>query len=588
MGHDATEYSAVPASPTATETGRLVEQARNGDPHAFDSLVRRFQDMAVGYSAAILGDFHLAEDTAQEAFLETYRVLPALRVPDAFPAYLRLTLRKHCDRVTRRKRIPTLPLDAAQNATRSESLPDAVAVRERRDAVRDAVRGLPESERVTVVLFYIGQRSLKEVAEFLDVPVSTVKNRLHTARRRLRERMIPLMEETLREQRPSNNDRFHGKVIARLYTQYREQFRENAQTADRSLLEKAREEPRQAIAEGIPDAETAHFGILLLMWTNDFAKFPELMDRYLAQPLPRAEEFWAKFTRVRGLAAGGKADATVQGQRELMTWIKGNIPGDPPVRLSAQDPFIPTDDPEAEILSPDTLPVFALSIAEIGTCFHDAGVFDEWLTMGKETVTAAPKTASNRLWRFYHLRHAAHLLAQYGRQEEALLRLEDIRALADEEDDWQSPRWPIEALLLNLRMRADAKDVAGGHAVATEAIGLLEAYRSRSDRETSERALVMSILTTNLAAFLTMGRYYDLALPLWELSAQDWLPTVWSYFWYAECVWNLTKDRERTLALLREAAARRYDNYLRESFIEADGFADVREDAEFLAALTPG
>lgn len=564
-----------------------MEQARNGDPRAFDSLVRRFQDMAVGYSAAILGDFHLAEDTAQEAFLETYRVLPALRVPDAFPAYLRLTLRKHCDRVTRRKHIPTLSLDAIQNAIHSESLPDAAAVRERRDAVRDAVRGLPESERVTVVLFYIGQRSLKEVAEFLGVPVSTVKNRLHTARRRLRERMIPLMEETLQEQRPSNDEQFHGKVIVRLYKQYRKQFRENAQTADRSLLEKAKEELQQAIAEGTPDAETAHFGILLLMWTDGYAAFPELMERYLAQPLPRAEEFWAKFTRVRGLASGGKADATVQAQRELMDWIKGNIPGDPPIRLSAQDPFLPTDGPEAEVLSPETLPVFALSIGEIGTRFHDASVFDEWLTMGKETLAAAPKTAPNRLWRFYHLRHAVHLLALYGRREEALLRLEEIRALADEENDWQAPRWPIEALLLDLRMRADAKDIAGGRAVATEAIHLLESYRSRPDEETPERAEVMSILTTNLAAFLTMGRYYDLALPLWERSARDWLPTVWSYFWYAECVWNLSRDRERTLALLREAAARRYDNYLRESFIEADGFADIREDAEFLAALTP-
>jgi RNA polymerase sigma factor (sigma-70 family) len=587
MGSDADESIVVYAASAATETGRLVERAQNSDPRAFDALVRRFQDMAVGYGAAILGDFPLAEDAAQEAFLEMYRVLPALRVPDAFPAYLRLTLRKHCDRMTRRKRVPTVPLDAAQNAAEAKSLMETLTARERHAAVREAVRGLPETERVAVVLFYIGQRSLKEVAAFLEVPVSTVKNRLHTARRRLRERMIPLMEETLREQRPSNDERFRGKVIARLYGEYREQFRENARTADRSLLDKAREELRQALAEGTPDAETAHFGIRVLMWTDDYAGFPELMDRYLAQPLPPTETFWAKWTRVRGLSTRRDAEAVVQGQRELMAWARANLPGEPPIRLSAQEPFAPTDDPAAETLSSDALSVFALGIAEIGMCFQEAGVFDEWLMMVRETVAAAPKTASNRLWRFYQLRHAVHLLAQYGRQEEAMRLLEEITALSDEEPDWQAPRWPIEALYLKMRLRADAKDRAGVRAVAGEAIRLLDAYRSRLDMAMPERALMRKTLTNNLAAPLTMQGNYDLALSLWERIAADWLPSAWSYLWYAECVWNVTRDRERTLAILREAAARRFDGSLRESFLTSDGFADVRDDPDFLAALTP-
>ena len=49
-----------------------LEQAKEGDVDGFAVLVERFQDMAVGYSYSILGDFHLAEDAAQEAFLEAY------------------------------------------------------------------------------------------------------------------------------------------------------------------------------------------------------------------------------------------------------------------------------------------------------------------------------------------------------------------------------------------------------------------------------------------------------------------------------------------------------------------------------------
>jgi len=68
-----------------TSLESLVEKTRNGDDDAYEIIVRRFQDMAVGYGYSILRDFQLAEDAAQEAFLEAYRNLDKLREPPAFP-----------------------------------------------------------------------------------------------------------------------------------------------------------------------------------------------------------------------------------------------------------------------------------------------------------------------------------------------------------------------------------------------------------------------------------------------------------------------------------------------------------------------
>jgi DNA-directed RNA polymerase specialized sigma24 family protein len=82
----------------------LVRAAQQGDEFAFTELVRAFQDIAVAYATSILGDYHLAEDTAQEAFVEAHRELPNLREPAAFAAWFRLIVFKHCDRLTRRKR----------------------------------------------------------------------------------------------------------------------------------------------------------------------------------------------------------------------------------------------------------------------------------------------------------------------------------------------------------------------------------------------------------------------------------------------------------------------------------------------------
>ena len=91
----------------------IVTRARDGDAEAFGILVRRFQDMAVGYGYSILHDFQLAEDAAQEAFFEAYRTLSKLREPAAFAGWFRRIVFKQCDRITRRRVVATVPLEAS-------------------------------------------------------------------------------------------------------------------------------------------------------------------------------------------------------------------------------------------------------------------------------------------------------------------------------------------------------------------------------------------------------------------------------------------------------------------------------------------
>src|SRR5947209_1159995 len=103
---------------------RWVRLAIAGDASAFDVLVRRFQDMAVGYAHSLVGDFDLAQDVAQEAFLEAYRGLPGLREPAAFPGWLRTVVFRHSVRSRRRKQVATVPLEAARTLADSRAGPD--------------------------------------------------------------------------------------------------------------------------------------------------------------------------------------------------------------------------------------------------------------------------------------------------------------------------------------------------------------------------------------------------------------------------------------------------------------------------------
>ena len=93
------------------ELRALIDDVKAGDVYAFTELVRRYQNLAFGYAYAILRDFHLAQDAAQEAFVVTYADIGKLQNPDAFPGWLRGVVRHQCGRILRKRVFDLVPLD---------------------------------------------------------------------------------------------------------------------------------------------------------------------------------------------------------------------------------------------------------------------------------------------------------------------------------------------------------------------------------------------------------------------------------------------------------------------------------------------
>ncbi len=190
------------------ELKSLVIRAQSGDADGFVQIVRRFQDMAYGCAYSILGDFHLSEDVAQEAFMDAYRKLGSLRAPEAFPAWFRRIIFKHCNRIIRRKRLQTISLGAGME--KSADVPGPAETAQRRETAREvleAVAALPEHQRMVTTLFYINGYSQKEIAEFLEVPLTAVKKRLHDARNKLKERMLDMVRDTIRSRTPDAEEK---------------------------------------------------------------------------------------------------------------------------------------------------------------------------------------------------------------------------------------------------------------------------------------------------------------------------------------------------------------------------------------------
>ena len=202
------------ASRVMPELEPLIEQATLGDPQAFETIVHHFQDMAVGYAYSLLGDFHLAEDAAQEAFVQLHQTIGQLREPKAFASWFRTVIYKQCNRMTRRKRLRAVSLETTLSLYAPHPSPVEVVERnELQQAVQGALLLLPEAQQQVIVLFYIADYSQKEISLFLDLPLTTVKKRLHDGKRRLKERMLTMAQEYLQENRPSKNQTFSEKVL---------------------------------------------------------------------------------------------------------------------------------------------------------------------------------------------------------------------------------------------------------------------------------------------------------------------------------------------------------------------------------------
>jgi RNA polymerase sigma factor (sigma-70 family) len=196
------------------DVASLIAQVKQGHLGVYESIVRRFQDMAVGYGYARLGDLQLAEDAAQEAFIAAYFELPSLQEPQAFPGWFRRIVVKQIDRI-RRKRRSALSLDNLWNiASAQPDLADMVVRQEVYDALLMAIQQLPVSQREVVALFYIGAYSHNDISAFLDISCSTVKMRLYHARKRLQIQLVSLIEEQLPDQRPSRDTRFVRNIMS--------------------------------------------------------------------------------------------------------------------------------------------------------------------------------------------------------------------------------------------------------------------------------------------------------------------------------------------------------------------------------------
>lgn len=186
-------WVAVPvAEPAAGDSAEFVSRLRAGDRQAFEELVRTQQHRVYGLALRMLGNAAEAEDVAQEAFLRAHRGLAQFRGDARLSTWLyaivsRLCLNRLAGSERRHAHHGDETLERLADARPGPDL--ALERGELEEALHRAIGELPEERRIVVVLRDVEGLAYEEIAEVLDLPVGTVRSRLHRARLDLKEKL---------------------------------------------------------------------------------------------------------------------------------------------------------------------------------------------------------------------------------------------------------------------------------------------------------------------------------------------------------------------------------------------------------------
>jgi len=180
----------------------LVERLKRGDMEALDGLYERYKDEAYRTACLITGNRSDGEDLTQEAFVVCVQSISSLKDGNKFRAWLLRSLTRSAWKYCRKHRRET-PVPEFFETGEGESALSAVLRTDEQRRLREALYQLDEKRRTVIVLYYFEELSVKDTAHALGVTEGTVKSRLFSARRHLRQ---ALTEKSRKQKEASAHD----------------------------------------------------------------------------------------------------------------------------------------------------------------------------------------------------------------------------------------------------------------------------------------------------------------------------------------------------------------------------------------------
>ncbi len=172
-----------------------VQKVQRGDADTFETLVRRHEKKIFNLLYRWLGDYDEAADVAQEVFLSAFRAIKRFRGDSSFATWLYRIGVNHAKnrqkslQVARQRQQATEVSDAPGDPASDPAA--GVEQRERHDLVQRGLNDLDADDALLILLHDLQEVRYEEISETLDIPLGTVKSRLHRARQALRVKLAP-------------------------------------------------------------------------------------------------------------------------------------------------------------------------------------------------------------------------------------------------------------------------------------------------------------------------------------------------------------------------------------------------------------
>ncbi len=161
---------------------QLIERTNGGDVEAFGTLYERYRDWVYGLARRFTGDRELALDVLQETFAYLLKKFPGFELTCRMTSFLYPAVKNLSIAAVRKKRRYISPQDGVENTY----IPEPPAG-ETRAQLAEAMKGLAAEQREVVLMRFVDDMTLEEMAEALGIPSGTVKSRLYKALAKLRE-----------------------------------------------------------------------------------------------------------------------------------------------------------------------------------------------------------------------------------------------------------------------------------------------------------------------------------------------------------------------------------------------------------------
>jgi RNA polymerase sigma-70 factor (ECF subfamily) len=191
---------ATPTDPDAA----LMLRVKDGDVRAFESLVEKYKQPIINLLYRMLHDLEEAEDLAQNVFVRAYQSAPRYEVSAKFSTWIFTIARRLClNELRRRGRHPAESLEASQDDEQAPkqfedaktfSPPDQFLHRELEHKIQEALDGLPEKQRVAILMCRSDEHSYDEIAKVLECSVSATKSLIHRGRETLKQKLKPYLQ----------------------------------------------------------------------------------------------------------------------------------------------------------------------------------------------------------------------------------------------------------------------------------------------------------------------------------------------------------------------------------------------------------